>query len=71
MLTVKTLSCVLVFAMLLMVGGLTKSVHTRLGHSDSDAEPALMEPPRSACTNVLWFDLVVLVAKRPPSPQPR
>ena len=35
----------------------TKSVHTRLGHSGSTTDPALVGPPQSACTNVLWFDL--------------
>jgi hypothetical protein len=36
---------------------LTKSVHTRLTHSGSTTEPAIVGPPQSVCTNVLWFDL--------------
>jgi hypothetical protein len=31
-----------------------------LGHSGSATDPALVGPPQSACTNVLWFDLVEL-----------
>jgi hypothetical protein len=36
---------------------LSNSVHTRLGHSGSATDPALVGPPQSSCTNVLWFDL--------------
>lgn len=46
-------------------GEQTKSVHTRLTHSGSTTEPAIVGPPQSVCTNVLWFDLVVVE----PTPQ--
>ena len=44
-------------------------VHTRLGHSGSATDPAMMESPQSACTNVLWFDLVAVVWCTPLSRQ--
>ena len=39
-------------------GALPKSVHTRLGHSGSPKDSAIVGPPQSACTNVVWFNLV-------------
>ena len=35
----------------------SKSVHTRSGHSGSPKGQAMMAPPESVCTNVMWFDL--------------